>query len=169
MESLNRPTGASPGAKPARQLTRVHLLTSALIAVSIASLLGCEYTPPGPPSHFPQARVKGKILMGGQPQAGAWVTVLPLEGALGRHREARTGADGSFEIADAPVGKLQVRIDTPRSLRREFAAKKSPVANRLELFRGPGSPLLFDSSRSANTPLEVDLLAPIPVPKERRD
>lgn len=67
-------------------------------------------------------RVKGKVTLDGQPVEGATVTFLP-EGKTGRNANARTRADGSFELTTfapndgvlAGTYKVVVEYFEPRS------------------------------------------------------
>ena len=76
---------------------------------------GCNYHPPGPAKHFPTTHLEGKITIGGQPITKGWVTLFPIESALGQPVIVPIHSDGRYETDAAPVGPLAVRVTLPKS------------------------------------------------------
>lgn len=75
----------------------------ALLAAGVSGCLGKESSSPTPTQTAAAARLEGAVLEeGGLPIAGATVRILLME------RQATTGADGRYGLADLPAGPARV-------------------------------------------------------------
>lgn len=104
----------------------------------------------------------GELTLGGGPLPSdfrGWVTLFPLDATLGDAVTARVGPSGRFEFPAAPVGLVQVRIDAAEPLRHPRTGALPPaVIQRLNVIRGPGTPLRFTTKVAEPNQFKFDLL-----------
>lgn len=128
-------------------------------------LVGCEFNLPSAPFLPPTTTIHGKVTLAGEPVTTGWIAFHPRCGTVGDHVIVPLQADGSFEARGAPIGSLQVRIDLPERIERDWSARSPMLAERFPRMKGPGAWLSFASTSGANECM-VDLAAtPLTPPK----
>lgn len=123
-------------------------------------LTGCEFTLPGRPLDYPTTTVSGKITYLGEGVAGGWISFHPIEGAIGNHTIGRIGPDGSYQVTDAPIGRLQVRLDFPSATKSGLLARQTNLALRLKLIQEPASPLTLETELGKPARFDLELSGP---------
>jgi hypothetical protein len=82
---------------------------SAVILFLAGSFAGCSHM--FGPEVMPTARVSGLVKLDATtPVVGRWVELQPLGGTVGKLASARLSNEGTFEIPDAPVGDVGIRL-----------------------------------------------------------
>jgi hypothetical protein len=77
-----------------------HVLFDLLVLVPLPMVAGCGNT----------TKVKGQVLFDGQPLPGGILSFTPGEGNPGNLMTATIQEDGTFVMADAPIGPVKVSI-----------------------------------------------------------
>ena len=77
-----------------------HVLFDLLVLVPLPMVAGCGNT----------TKVKGQVLFDGQPLPGGILSFTPGEGNPGNLMTATIREDGTFVMADAPIGPVKVSI-----------------------------------------------------------
>lgn len=95
-------------------------IRSLFIVVAILSPAGCKKPPPS--DHLPTYPATGRVLVGGQPAAGALVQLWAVDGDLKRAGlcpHATVGDDGGFQLTTystgdgAPAGEYALTLKWP--------------------------------------------------------
>lgn len=85
----------------------------------VVALLALQASCQKQPERLPVFLVKGKVLVQGQPAAGAMVGFVPLDDPFALKPQAKVAADGTFQLSTyelgdgAPAGKYGVTIAWP--------------------------------------------------------
>lgn len=136
---------------------RQFICSSAALAALLFSVPGCNFHWPDPPFVYETTTVTGRIACGGEPIHGGWITLAPAEQTIGDHTIKPINADGTFTVADAPVGSLQVRIALRQAVQAGILQQYPQLAARLQEIRGPASRIRIASKRNEPTRFDFDL------------
>ena len=120
-------------------------------------LVGCGYSPPGLPEHFPTTTVTGKVTFAGQPvgeKGQAWITFWPEDFAVGDAVTQPIGRDGRFQNSNVPIGPLSVRLELSAAAMEKIPAASRP---RIRAFKGPASPIHLVSKANVVKTFDIDL------------
>ena len=94
---MNRRQAFAPGNRAAK------------IAVLLLLTAGCQSS--GPPRENNRGPVSGKVALDGKPLPGGSITFL-LPSDQRYRATALIGSQGGFSVADAPLGKVEVEVET---------------------------------------------------------
>jgi hypothetical protein len=123
----------------------VWLLGALVVTAGCSDMLG--------PERLATARVGGRVTIGGrQPVGDRWIELLPAGGTVGELAIGRLSRDGRFEVVDAPIGDVAIRISG-----RPIDPTGSPNLDRY-LFEVGRAYLIPRTIGRTNAPIEIDLL-----------
>lgn len=127
------------GRSASRSRQGVFTLVSFVLILCLGPV-GCRRTPFGPPTRHPTIVFQAIITHGGMACGPGWLTLMPVAGTVGDHVVVPIGSDGTVQCDHAPVGRVQVRIQLVNP------PTDRGIKDRLSLLRGPGSPVVTDTS-----------------------
>lgn len=96
----------------------IRPILAVVLLLSISVIFGCG---PKRAERPDRSRVTGKITYSGQPVQGGIITFLSTSGS-GDSAGGMIKADGTYSVADVPMGENQVTIDT-EALRPELGSR----------------------------------------------
>lgn len=152
MEKVPSPTIDRP---THRQLT---IICHCLAIASLLLAVGCEFTPPGPPERFPVAVVHGRITAAGKAVSAGWITLMPVDGAVGDSTVGRIRPTGEYCFENAPVGPLQVRLRIPPAAHPEVLRNDGFFQRKLSLLQGNASPVRITTTGTSELVFDFDLV-----------